>query len=211
MYAQQQATRVRPLAPRPAVSAHTRPGPPGPAGPARGRRRVLTAREAEVLDLIARGRTKVTAAAELGIAPQTVKSHLGHIFAALGARNAAHAVAIGHCCGVLGPGRATPPAARGVEVTRREIEILVSIARGMTDDQIGRRLTISRDTVKTHLRRIYAKLEVGSRVQAVDQAFRSGLLVPRPIAAGPGAQDPSRERRSRAASSSAANGTSFEC
>jgi DNA-binding NarL/FixJ family response regulator len=195
VYAPQQATLVRPCPDRhdatmrPGAAAR-QPGPghaessgaaatssarPRDAG-SRGPRRVLSAREVQVLSVIARGGTKAAAAEELGIAPQTVKSHLGHIFCALGARNAAHAVALGHCRGLLGgAGRV----ARAVEVSRREVEILEGIAHGMTDEQLARRLAISKDTVKTHLRRIYPKLEVASRVQAVDEAFRTGLLIPR--------------------------------
>jgi ATP/maltotriose-dependent transcriptional regulator MalT len=49
----------------------------------------------------------------------------------------------------------------------------------MTDVQVGRKLWVSQHTIKSHLRRIYVKLGVSSRAQAVDTAFRSGLLVAR--------------------------------
>lgn len=55
----------------------------------------LSGRELEVLEHLAMGRTNQTIAAFLGIKLETVKSHVVHILGELGARNRAHAVAIG--------------------------------------------------------------------------------------------------------------------
>jgi DNA-binding NarL/FixJ family response regulator len=63
-------------------------------------------------------------------------------------------------------------------LTARETEVLALVARGRTNADIGRELHISEATVKTHLIRIFAKLEVDDRTAAVTAALRRGLLPP---------------------------------
>ncbi len=63
-------------------------------------------------------------------------------------------------------------------LTARELQVLALAADGMSDRRIAAHLFVSKDTVKTHLRRIFAKLNVRSRAHAVDQAWRQGLLGP---------------------------------
>lgn len=58
----------------------------------------------------------------------------------------------------------------------RELEVLQGMSDGMTNIQIGRRLYISEDTVKTHARRLFTKLGVHDRAGAVALGFRRGLL-----------------------------------
>ncbi|MFF3734160.1 response regulator [Streptomyces sp. NPDC002476] len=62
----------------------------------------LSAREREVLVLVARGTSNRAIAAELFISEATVKTHLTHVFAKLGAKDRAAAVAIGYDRGILG-------------------------------------------------------------------------------------------------------------
>nr|WSU76445.1 response regulator transcription factor [Streptomyces anulatus] len=62
----------------------------------------LSAREREVLALVARGTTNREIAAELFISEATVKTHLTHVFAKLGAKDRAAAVAVGYDRGILG-------------------------------------------------------------------------------------------------------------
>ncbi|MCX4502979.1 response regulator [Streptomyces anulatus] len=69
------------------------------AGPAET---ALSAREREVLVLVARGTTNREIAAELFISEATVKTHLTHVFAKLGAKDRAAAVAVGYDRGILG-------------------------------------------------------------------------------------------------------------
>jgi predicted ATPase/GAF domain-containing protein/DNA-binding CsgD family transcriptional regulator/tRNA A-37 threonylcarbamoyl transferase component Bud32 len=66
--------------------------------------------------------------------------------------------------------------ATGQTLTRREIEILALLAAGATNRAIAMQLIISRDTVKTHLKNIFAKLGVTSRQQAIAHARELGLL-----------------------------------
>ena len=62
-------------------------------------------------------------------------------------------------------------------LTAREIQILDCIAAGAANKVIARRLSLSEDTVKTHVRSIFSKLDVGDRTQAVTTALRRGIIV----------------------------------
>jgi DNA-binding NarL/FixJ family response regulator len=63
-----------------------------------------------------------------------------------------------------------------VTLTEREQEILLQVARGMKDKEIAEALTISLNTVKTHIRNILTKLQVSSRREAARLARQKGLL-----------------------------------
>jgi LuxR family maltose regulon positive regulatory protein len=58
----------------------------------------------------------------------------------------------------------------------RELEVLGLIAQGLSNDEIGKRLFLALDTVKGHNRRIYDKLQVQRRTEAVARARELGLL-----------------------------------
>jgi len=61
-------------------------------------------------------------------------------------------------------------------LSSRELEVLLLIARAMSNSQVASRLHISEGTVKRHLTNIYAKLGVCSRADAAKKALTSGLL-----------------------------------
>ncbi|XVQ06629.1 response regulator [Spirillospora sp. CA-255316] len=63
-----------------------------------------------------------------------------------------------------------------VPLTPREIDVLTAVADGLSNADIGRRLVIAEATVKTHLLRIFAKLDVSDRTRAVVVALERGLL-----------------------------------
>jgi LuxR family maltose regulon positive regulatory protein len=58
----------------------------------------------------------------------------------------------------------------------RELEVLRLVAQGLSNDEIGKRLFLALDTVKGHNRRIYDKLQVQRRTEAVARARELGLL-----------------------------------
>ncbi|MCB0189005.1 MAG: hypothetical protein KDE31_32270, partial [Caldilineaceae bacterium] len=61
-------------------------------------------------------------------------------------------------------------------LSERELEIMHLIADGLTASQMAEKLIISVHTMRTHLKNIYRKLEVNSRVQAVEKVRTLGLL-----------------------------------
>jgi DNA-binding NarL/FixJ family response regulator len=64
----------------------------------------------------------------------------------------------------------------GKTLSQREIEVLKLIAQGKSNKEIGSALFISEGTVKSHLKRIFGKLDVISRTEAVAKATRRGLI-----------------------------------
>ena len=70
--------------------------------------------------------------------------------------------------------RRTLPGRSGL--TTRETEVLVQLARGLSNAEIATALTVSRKTVSTHLEHIYAKLGVSTRTQAALFAMRNGFI-----------------------------------
>ncbi len=63
-------------------------------------------------------------------------------------------------------------------LTDREREVLVLIARGLSNREIAQWLTLSVETVKTHVKRVFMKLGVRDRAQAVVVAYEAGVVVP---------------------------------
>ncbi len=75
------------------------------------------------------------------------------------------------------PGFATPEPAGKKLLTPREVEVLAAVGNGLSNKAIARRLGISAHTVKYHLEAIYAKLDVGSRAEAVTRGLRLGVTM----------------------------------
>ena len=65
---------------------------------------------------------------------------------------------------------------RGPTLTEREVEILQLVAFGQTNREVGQKLYIAVDTVKTHLEHIYQKLGTNDRTAAVAEALRRRLI-----------------------------------
>lgn len=86
---------------------------------------------------------------------------------------------------LAGPGTAASHPSHGIAemrapaklgLTRREIEVLHLIAKGFSHVEIAQLLATSPNTVRTHMKNIYRKLDVNSRGEAVYQAIQIGLV-----------------------------------
>lgn len=79
----------------------------------------------------------------------------------------------GNC--YLDPTLADNSPARG-RLTGREVDVLSLLAEGLSHEEIGRRLAISAETVRTHVRKAADRLEARNRTEAVATALRLGLI-----------------------------------
>lgn len=75
----------------------------------------------------------------------------------------------------LDPALRRSPAARSA-LTERELDVLRLLADGLRHEEIGRRLGIGSETVRTHLRKASDRLGAATRTQAVATALREGLI-----------------------------------
>jgi DNA-binding NarL/FixJ family response regulator len=64
------------------------------------------------------------------------------------------------------------------ELSEREREVLLLVAHGLTNAEIGRRLGVEETTVKTHVSAVLSKLALQRRVEAVIYAYETGLVTP---------------------------------
>ena len=162
----------------------------GPAGPAdvvlfdtfAGRRHTLT----RAAEMVRDGNAQHVVLYTWDAAPDFVHAarQLGASGVVLKTRTADHLVAsierivAGETVG-FDPGAPDGAPARAVELSDRESEVLALIARGLTNAQIAEELYLSVETVKTYVKRLYAKLDVHNRAQAA-VAAASHHLIPRP-------------------------------
>lgn len=79
-----------------------------------------------------------------------------------------------HALGV--PEQSEDEAARSAGLTEREASILRAVARGLSNQAIGKELWVTEQTVKFHLTNIYRKLNVANRTEAARYAYEHGLV-----------------------------------
>lgn len=121
---------------------------------------------------------EVTSALRAGATSYLLKDSTRHeLFAAIRATAAGTSLLAPALRGMLRTAL-TPEVAQdeGPRISPRELEILALLADGRTNREIGRELHVSEATVKTHLARLYPKLEVTDRAAAVAIAYRRGWI-----------------------------------
>src|SRR5262249_40492376 len=152
----------------------------------------ISRREAEVLALVARGRTNSQIAVTLFLSAGTVRKHLEHLYAKLDVTTRTQAAmrAIETCLPataedqqlqstLLHPhGKMQDPSLDAYGLTGQEALILASLATGKSNADIASELAISPQTVKKHLDHIYTKLQVRRRTDAAIRALRLALPPP---------------------------------
>ena len=74
------------------------------------------------------------------------------------------------------PRQATPPAVPPDDLSAREVEVLKLIATGLSNAEIAESLFLSNATVKTHINRIFSKIGVRDRAQAVRYAYQHAMV-----------------------------------
>jgi len=79
--------------------------------------------------------------------------------------------------------RVTPATLQAL--TEREVEVLVLVARGLSNAEIGQRLHVSPATAKTHVARLLMKLDARDRAQLIITAYETGLVTPENSGPGP--------------------------
>jgi DNA-binding NarL/FixJ family response regulator len=79
-----------------------------------------------------------------------------------------------HAVGLPAPGQASSASELGL--TAREVSILQALARGLSNQAIGKELFVAEQTVKFHLTNIYRKLEATNRTEAVRLAYQRGIV-----------------------------------
>jgi DNA-binding CsgD family transcriptional regulator len=75
-----------------------------------------------------------------------------------------------------GPFEPNTRAQQTLGISGRELEVLALLAAGRSNKEIARRLDISPNTVKTHIGKLYEKLEVGRRTEAIVRARELGMI-----------------------------------
>jgi DNA-binding CsgD family transcriptional regulator len=144
----------------------------------------LTGREHEVLVLVCSGCSAVQIGNALGISVHTVVNHKRRIFAKLGVQSRAQAMAEVTRLGLLDRDSmrsawllaVRAPQARPVILTRRERDILASIARGHTVRQTAQGLGIAIKTVQSEQRQLFSRLGATNRAEALILASGLGLV-----------------------------------
>jgi LuxR family maltose regulon positive regulatory protein len=103
-----------------------------------------------------------------GVQPDPVQQHLDHLLALSGDGPADAASPK--------PEQTTQAAPLVEQLTRRELDILRQVSRGLSNREMADRLCVSTNTVKWHMRNIFEKLQTRNRVQAIAAARNLGLI-----------------------------------
>ena len=167
-----------------AAPSVTLDGPVAPLGPwttcalspartaPQGPRPYLSAIERRLVTAVARGTHLSVAARSCGVVPQTAGVRLAQLRERYGIEHHTQAAVVAWAChaGLLDDVDLGPR--RDVRLTRQRRTVLGLLAEGLTNPQIGARLWITEDTVKTHLRETFSQIGATSRAHAVALDWR---------------------------------------
>lgn len=135
----------------------------------------LTPAELRVVDAVADGLTTDQAARRLNLSPLTVKQHLARVARRIGIGDRAGIVAFALRTGQLRR-RPLPPGVRTPVVSWRHVRLLPLPAEGLSNLEIGERLGLSEETVKTHLRLLFTQFGAVSRANLVRLVVDADVL-----------------------------------
>ncbi|MFA5954092.1 MAG: LuxR C-terminal-related transcriptional regulator [Patescibacteria group bacterium] len=138
----------------------------------RARRRSLTDHEKEVLLLVCEGLTNARIASNLGVGREAVRSALKRIFRKLGAGNRTRAAALF----AQQEGEQRDPERQKPRLTARELQVLRLVRDGRTNSEIATLLMVSKETVKSELKRIFRKVGGSNRTQVAVLLTRNGWI-----------------------------------
>lgn len=136
----------------------------------------FTQREIQVMIGVVRGKTNAEIGAHIGLAEHTVKCYIRRVFKKAEVHDRASLVTWGYVNKVFQGMRPEPRKGTGVKLTDREREITLLAVEGLTNAEIGRKLFLSEDTIKTHLRKTFKKVGATSRSHLVALAFQRGWV-----------------------------------
>lgn len=144
------------------------------AGLDRGKIAQLTDRELCLLQVLTGEKENTTNRGIAGVvffAPETIHKNFGEIFKKLGIDNRVQAGLL-----YIAAGRPEPNInEKNVNLSPREHEIFLLLAKGLTPVKIGDRLGIFRNTVNSHFESIYRKLKVGTSLEAALVGIKKGI------------------------------------
>lgn len=136
----------------------------------------FTQREVQVMIGVVRGKTNEEIGSHTGLATMTVKCYVARVFKKVGVGDRASLVSWGYENEVFQGLRPEPQKGSGVALTNREKEITLLVVQGLTNAEIGRRVFLSEDTIKTHLRKAFKKVGATNRSHLVALAYQRGWV-----------------------------------
>lgn len=136
----------------------------------------LSPREVQVIFGVAYGFTEREIGSRLGIAPDTVKSHMRRIFRKTRTNSRAELVSWGYRWGLLQrlPIQVEPK--NPIYLSHREREMAYWVVQGLTNKEISSTVFLTVDTVKSHLRTLFKKIGARDRGHVVTLAWQYNLI-----------------------------------
>jgi DNA-binding CsgD family transcriptional regulator len=138
----------------------------------------LSGREEQILVGVALGYSNRQIGRFLDIHELTVKTHLRRMYARTGVTGCGRQglVLWGYQTGRLIKLPARTELPKGTKLTSRETEVTVLVIRGLSNIQMGNRMFLSVDTVKTHLCRVFKKTGAHNRAHLITLAWQHNLV-----------------------------------